>query len=119
MAQRRDSKGRFASGSGARAGQIRGAVAKKNRQDAGNILRNVSSVAAGSSRGFAGGGVRVSPSGQTSVAGRPVGGGTARAVATKVAGASRAKARRQFEATSPAGRKQATRGYRRYLGPMK
>jgi len=114
MAQRRDSKGRF-SGS-ASAGMTRGRQMRAGRTAGTTVMRNLSSAAKSTGQSIAGAGIKMSPKGTASVAGRPVGAGSARAVARKVSSASRAKALKQFKAMPKAQQSQVTRAQRRYIG---
>lgn len=114
MTQARDRRGRFA----ARAGQVRGIVARKGRAGGAAALRNMGTIAASTGRSIAGMGVRVTPRGGTQVADRTVGRGTARTVARKVSAQKLKTARDAYRKAPPAVRRGVTRGHRRYLGPM-
>lgn len=119
MPQRRDKNGRFASGTGARSGQIKGTLAKKNRRGASNALQNVSGVARSTGTTVRANGVSIGPRGQKSIAGRPVGGGTARTAIQRGVTRGRAQSRARFKAMPASERRQVTRGQRRFLGPVR
>lgn len=114
MAQGRDSKGRFSSS--ASAGMTRGRQMRAGRTAGATVVRNLSSVAKSTGQSIAGAGVKVSPKGAATVAGRPVSGASARAVARKVSSASRTKALKQFKAMPKSEQRRVTRSQRRYLG---
>jgi hypothetical protein len=130
MAQKRDAKGRFASGTGARTGQLKGIRARQSVQDSKNVVRNTKRLAEGTSNIMRGGsatGIRVSRYGMTAgskTVRRPIGEGTARTLSRRGSVKARARSRAMVEKTlkNPgldAKERRSVKRRAKWLGPLK
>lgn len=119
MAQRRDSRGRFAGSGGAKTGLIKGRQRNTAKRSGSAVIRNITSTQReiNSAGSYTVAGVKFQGGKMTQAAtGRPIGAASARAAISRRTKTSLAKQSKAFQRMTPAQRKKIMPSHRKFIG---